>query len=97
MEDCEALLNQCRALLDRAYKESYGAGYRKPEFRIVLLAEQIRALRGYSAGRPSNEQLFIGVEKQEMFGHELREQRRTPYLEAIIGIAPTEATIEKEG
>ena len=54
-------------------------------------------LRGYSAGRPSNEQLFIGVEKQEMFGHELREQRRTPYLEAIIGIAPTEATIEKEG
>lgn len=97
MEDCEALLDQCWALLGRAYEGSYGVGYRKPEFRIVLSAEQIRALRSYSAGRPGSDQLFIGVEKQEMFGHELREQRRTPYLEAIIGIVPAKATVEKEG
>ena len=28
---------------------------------------------------------FTGIDNQAMFGHELQEQRRAPYLEAIIG------------
>jgi len=35
---------------------------------------------------PSTKASFIGIEKQTIFGHELQEQRRPPYLEVIIGI-----------
>ena len=83
--NCEALLDQCYSMLNKAYEENYGKGYHKPEFRIVLSAEEIRALRRHVANLPISQGLFIGVEKQTIFGHELREQRRTPYLEAIIG------------
>ena len=83
--DCEGLLDQCRALLDKAYEESYGKGYRKPLFRIVLTPEEIRALRSHIANLPPARKHFIGIDNRTLFGHELEEQRRTPYLVTIIG------------
>ena len=83
--DYDALLDRCWSLLNRAYEESYGKGYHKPEFRITLTHEEIYALRSHVANLPSSKQRFISVNKQIIFGHELSEQRRTPYLEAIGG------------
>lgn len=85
--DCEALLDQCYNMLNRAYEESYGRGYQydKPEFRFVLSHDEIMALREHVANKGLSASVFIGVDKNTLFGHELCEQRRTPYLEAIIG------------
>ena len=85
--DCEALLDQCYAMLNRAYEESYGRGYAygKPEFRFVLSHNEIMALKEYVARIGIGTARFIGVDKNMLFGRELHEQKRTPYLEAIIG------------
>lgn len=88
MIDCEALLDQCWAMLNRKYEEVYGMrnyGYEKPEFEFILSAEQIRALRTYVADKKIGTQVFIGIDKQALFGHPLIEQRRTPYLQAKLG------------
>ncbi|KKK85233.1 hypothetical protein LCGC14_2775340 [marine sediment metagenome] len=87
MIDCEALLDQCYALLNRAYEESYGKGYRygKLEFRFVLSHDEIMALREHVAKTEVAAKVFVGVDKNILFGHELCEQRKTPYLEAIVG------------
>ena len=87
MIDCEALLDQCWAMLNRKYEEVYGMrnyGYKEPEFKFVLSAEQISALRMYAADKKTGAQIFIGVAKQELFGHPLIEQQRTPYLQASL-------------
>ena len=76
--DCDALLDQCWALLQKAYGESYGKGYRKPEFKITLTTEEIRALRIHIANLPPDKKHFIGIDNRTIFGHELEEQRRTP-------------------
>jgi len=81
--DCEVLLDTCWVMLNRKYEEVYGVrnyGYHKPEFRFVLSAEQIRALRKHVAGMPISARTFLGVDNQMLFGHPLTEQRRTPYL-----------------
>ena len=87
VEYCDALLDQCWAMLNRSYEESYGSGYayRDPQFRFILTHDEINALRQYVADKGISSKIFIGVDKQMLFGHELHEQRRTPYLEAIVG------------
>lgn len=84
--DCEALLTQCYAMLNKAYEESYGRRYDKPEFRFVLSHDEIMALRKY-VGRLRYTSYVYLTEKghQTLFGQELWEQRKTPYIEAIIG------------
>ena len=85
MINCEYLLDQCWAMLNRKYEEAYGErnhGYDKPEFRFVLSAEQIRALKSYVANKKYGESAFLGISNQMLFGHPLLEQRRTPYLES---------------
>jgi len=85
--DCEALLDQCWSLINKAYREKYGkagVGYHKPEFRVVLSVEEIRALRGHVANLPSDRRTFIGIDDRTIFGHELLEQKRTPYIEAMM-------------
>ena len=92
---CEELLDRCYRLLDRAYEESYGKGYSygKPKFRIVLSAEEIRALQLHILKSPMSHPVTIKEGRPFLFGHELQEQRRTPYIEAIIGSV---ATVNKE-
>ena len=93
--DCKILLDRCYRLLDRAYEESYGKGYHRPAFRIVLSAEEIRALRSHIVNLPPNEKQFIGIDNKTIFGHELREQKRTPYIEARIGEIPLAEEVKK--
>lgn len=82
----EELIDQCWKMLYRKYEEVYGKGYRgKPQFRIVLSHDEIHMLKCHVANLPFSEQVFIGIDKNMMFGHELQEQRKTPYIEAIIG------------
>ena len=85
--DCEALLDQCWAMLNRSYEESYGRGYgyHEPHFRFILTHNEINALRKYAVEKGCSSRVFIGVDSNTLFGHELRGQRRTPYLEAIVG------------
>jgi len=85
--DCDALLDQCWAMLNRSYEESYGRGYsyHEPQFRFILTRDEISALRDYCARKGAGVSTFIGVDKNILFGHELCAQKRTPYLEAIVG------------
>ena len=85
--NCEALLDQCWAMLNRKYEEAYGVrdyGYDKPEIEFVLSAEEIRALRMYVAKTNTSAFSLAGGNKQMLFGHPLTEQRRTPYLKSRI-------------
>lgn len=87
MIDCEALLDQCWAMLNRKYEEAYGVrnyGYSEPEFEFVLSAEQIRALKMWVADKKMGTKVFLGIDKQILFGHPLIEQQRTPYLQGAM-------------
>ena len=91
MIDCDALLDQCWTMLNGSYEESYGRGYgyREPRFRFILTHNEIWALREYVAKKGASSRAFIGGDKNMLFGHELYEQRRTPYLETIVGKVKT--------
>jgi len=85
--DCESLLDQCWAILNRKYEEVYGErnyGYANPKFNFVLSSEQIKALQRRAPDMTSSAKSFVGIDNQMLFGHPLIEQRRTPYLEAIL-------------
>jgi len=86
--DCQVLLDQCWAKLNRAYEEAYGVkgyGYTRPEFRFVLSHDEIMALRKHAAKLATAARVYEikgGVEER-LFNHPIVEQRRTPYLEII--------------
>ncbi len=87
MIDCEALLNHCWLMLNRKYEEAYGVRnyrYHKPEFTFVLSSEQIIALRRHIASKDIGAKLFLGIDKNMLFGHPFVEQQSTPYLQAVI-------------
>jgi len=75
-------------MLNRSYEESYGRGYAygKPKFRFILSHDEIMALRKYATNIEIGARIFIMDGRTTLLGHELCEQRRTPYLEAIVGI-----------
>jgi len=89
-KEAEGIIEQVYALLGKAYEKSYGKGYHKPKFRIILTHEDIHCLKRHTANLPIGEKVFLGIDKNMMFGHEIQEQRRTPYLEAVIGELPKE-------
>lgn len=87
MINCEVLLDQCWAMLNRKYEEVYGVRnytYNKPEFEFVLSAEQIRALRMYVVKTNTSAFSLVGANKPMLFGHSVIEQQRTPYLRARL-------------
>ena len=86
--EAEKLIDVCYALLNKAYEESYGKGYNKPEFNIVLTHDEIHLLKSHAVNSPISEQVYRGINKDMLFGHSIKEQRKTPYLEAIIGALP---------
>jgi len=80
--DCEALLEQCWRLLNRKYEETYGTDkYHQPVFSFILSYEQIRALQRHATNMSPGQRAFVGIDNQMLFGHPIREQEKTPYLE----------------
>ena len=85
-QEAEKLIDQCWAMLNRKYEEVYvvkNYGYSKPQFRFILSPEQIHLLKSYIAHLPTSQQIFIRIDINMMFGHEIQVQRQTPYIEAI--------------
>jgi len=84
-DKAEGLIEQCWWLLNQQYEEFYGKHYRgQPQFRLVLSRDDIHILRSHVARLPFSQQVFIGLDKNTMFGHEIKIQRETPFLEGII-------------
>jgi len=87
IDEVEQLLDQCWRLLNKAYEESYGKGYKEPQFKFVLSHQQLMSLRKYAAKLATIGRVYEikeGIEER-LFGHLVIEARRTPYVEAIIG------------
>jgi len=91
--DCRELLDHCWAILNKAYEEAYGVknyGYTKPRFRFILSHDEIMALRKYAANPATDAFTVSSRGGQWLFGHPIQEQRRTPYIQAILANeAPT--------
>ena len=87
-KEVEELLDQCWKMLNRHYEEAYGIrnyAYEKPQFRFILSHDELMMLRLHAANMAGAAKVFTfhGM-KETLFGHEVQEQRRTPYVETII-------------
>ena len=88
-KEAEELIDQCWKMLNRHYEEAYGIrnyAYVKPQFRFILSHDELMMLRLHTAKLAVAAKVltFDGNGKETLFGHEIQEQRPTPYLEVII-------------
>ena len=89
-KEVKEFIDQCWKMLNRHYEEAYGTrnfGYGKPQFRFILSHDELMMLRLHTAKLAITNVLTINGNGQEtLFGHEVQEQRRTPFLEVLIAV-----------